>query len=67
MMKLGRELHTDIYNSGLEDMSNELHCDKLEFINTSCELYCDELLYDIVEDTIQQFNSTELNKIILYL
>lgn len=65
-MKVGRELHKDIY-MGLDDMNNELHCDKLECVSTSFEDSCDNILYDIVEDTIEQFNSNELIEIILYL
>lgn len=66
-MKVGRKLHQDIYMSALDDMNNELHCDKLEGASPSFEESCDEILYNIVEDTIEQFSSNVLIEIILYL
>jgi hypothetical protein len=66
-MKVGRKLHQDIYMSALDDMNNELHCDKLENVSPSFEESCDNILYNIVEDTIEQFSSNVLIEIILYL
>lgn len=67
MMKVGRELHKDIYMSGLDGMNNEIHCDKIEGVSPSFEESCDNILYNIVEDTIEQFSSNVLIEIILYL
>jgi hypothetical protein len=54
MRDIGRELHQEI-DSGLDNMNNELHCDKIEGVSTSFEDSCDNILYNIVEDTIEQF------------
>jgi hypothetical protein len=64
-MKLGKKLCNDIITSKLDDVTNDLHHEKIELINRYLEDYCDNILYDIVVDTMEQFDSTELISIFL--
>lgn len=64
-MKLGKKLCNDIITSKLDDVTNDLHHEKVDLINRYLEDYCDNILYDIVVDTMEQFDSTELISIFL--
>lgn len=59
-MRLGKILCSDIINSEMDDMTNILHNEKVELINRYLEDYCDNILYNIVVDTMEQFDSTTL-------
>lgn len=59
-MRLGKKLCSDIINSEMDDMTNNLHSEKVELINRYLEDYCDNILYNIVVDTMEQFDSTSL-------
>ena len=59
-MKLGKILCNDIINSKMDDVTNDLHNEKVDLIDRYLEDYCDNILYDIVVDTMEQFDSTSL-------
>jgi hypothetical protein len=59
-MKLGKILCSDIINSKMDDVTNDLHNEKVDLIDRYLEDYCDNILYDIVVDTMEQFDSTSL-------
>lgn len=59
-MNVGKILCSDIINSEMDDMTNILHNEKVELINRYLEDYCDNILYNIVIDTMEQFDSTSL-------
>lgn len=59
-MNVGKILCSDIINSEMDDMTNHLHNEKVELIDRYLEDYCDNILYNIVVDTMEQFDSTSL-------
>ena len=58
-MKMGKNIG-DTMLSAFDDIINRLHNDKTTLISEDCEDYCDNILYDNVADTLDEFDSSLL-------
>lgn len=59
-MNVGKKLCNIIAHDVMDDMTNHLHNKKVELINRYLEDYCGNILYNIVVDTMEQFDSSQL-------